>query len=67
ATVILNANVAFLAIPGVSPTPGSGSQTAAQIFSYISISTSLGAVVTGLLLMRQTRTKPRETAADAVR
>ncbi|KIJ66523.1 hypothetical protein HYDPIDRAFT_86361, partial [Hydnomerulius pinastri MD-312] len=65
ATVILNANVAFLAIPGVSLTPGSGPQTAAQIFSYISTSTSLGAVVTGLLLMRQTRTKPRETAADA--
>ncbi|KIJ59591.1 hypothetical protein HYDPIDRAFT_43926 [Hydnomerulius pinastri MD-312] len=66
ATVILNANVAFLAIPGVSPTtPGSGPQTGAQIFSYISVSTSLGAVVTGLRLMRQTRTKRRETAGDA--
>jgi hypothetical protein len=64
ATVILNANVAFLAIPGVSP---GGTSTPSQICSYISVTASVGAVATGLLLMRQNRTKHRETADDAVR
>ncbi|KAF9236836.1 hypothetical protein BU15DRAFT_19368, partial [Melanogaster broomeanus] len=67
ATVILNANVAFLSIPMVN---GSGNnspppETSAEICSYISVATSLGAVATGLLLMRQNRTKRRETAEDA--
>ncbi|KAF8844196.1 hypothetical protein BDN67DRAFT_1066314 [Paxillus ammoniavirescens] len=61
ATVILNANVAFLAIPA-SP---SDAQIASQICSYISVAASVGAVATGLLLMRQNRTKHRETANDA--
>jgi hypothetical protein len=65
ATVILNANVAFLAIPGGSPP--TDSQIASQICSYISVAASVGAVATGLLLMRQNRTKHRETANDAVR
>ncbi|KAF9225209.1 hypothetical protein BS17DRAFT_584588 [Gyrodon lividus] len=62
ATVILNANVAFLAIPGVS---ANGAPTGPQICSYISVAASVGAVITGLILMRQNRTKHRDTAGDA--
>ncbi|OCH92489.1 hypothetical protein OBBRIDRAFT_791238 [Obba rivulosa] len=61
-TVLLNANVAFLAIPGVildNTSPGTV-QTAAQIASYISILMSLGSVILSLLLVRQNRTKERE-------
>ncbi|KAF8814762.1 hypothetical protein BYT27DRAFT_7334295 [Phlegmacium glaucopus] len=45
ATVLLNVNVAFLAIPGVD-TGG------AHIASYISIVTSIGAILLGLLLVK---------------
>ncbi|KAF9236835.1 hypothetical protein BU15DRAFT_76562 [Melanogaster broomeanus] len=65
ATVILNANVAFLSIPMVNGSNDTPPETSAEICSYISVATSLGAVATGLLLMRQNRTKRRETAEDA--
>jgi len=58
ATVLLNANVAFLG------TPRAGNLTAADIASYFSISTSVGSIVLGLLLVRQNQTKDRETATD---
>ncbi|KAH9947505.1 hypothetical protein B0H21DRAFT_738326 [Amylocystis lapponica] len=64
ATVMLNANVAFLTIPDVDP--GGGKRTAAQIASFISIVTSIGSIILGLLLVRQHRVKPRETAHEAV-
>lgn len=58
--MLLNANVAFL------QTPRAGTLPAAQISSYFSISTSIGSIVLGLLLVRQNQTKDRETAADVV-
>lgn len=59
---MLNANVAFLAIPSVDPGPGT--RTSAQLASYFSIVTSIGSVVTGLLLLRQHRTKPQESSEE---
>ncbi|TFK32675.1 hypothetical protein BDQ12DRAFT_739250 [Crucibulum laeve] len=64
ATVILNANVAFLAIPNV--TAANGHATPAQVISYASTFSSIGAVMIGLLLVRQNRTKGREDANEAV-
>ncbi|OCH90748.1 hypothetical protein OBBRIDRAFT_887446 [Obba rivulosa] len=75
ATVLLNANVAFLAVPGVinsagmtmSPNNSQGYvQTAAQIASYVSIVLSIGAIILGLLLVRQNRTKERENIDSAI-
>ncbi|RDX39810.1 hypothetical protein OH76DRAFT_1413341, partial [Lentinus brumalis] len=63
ATVLLNANVAFLAIPSVDNGPND--VTAAQISSYLSIVTSIGSILLGLLLIRQHRVKAKETADDA--
>ncbi|KAG1747680.1 hypothetical protein EDB19DRAFT_1630622, partial [Suillus lakei] len=57
-TVILNANIAFLAVPNVKP--------AARISSYVSTASSVGAIILGLLLMRQNRTHKRDSAEDAV-
>ncbi|EMD36408.1 hypothetical protein CERSUDRAFT_115416 [Gelatoporia subvermispora B] len=81
ATVLLNANVAFLAVPGVinsgssspsdnstqTPTGSSSSpQSPAQIASYLSIIMSIGSILLGLLLVRQNRTKRREDVEVAV-
>ncbi|KAJ3491300.1 hypothetical protein NLI96_g800 [Meripilus lineatus] len=65
ATVLLNANVAFLAIPSVDP--GNNSRTPAQVASYISIATSTGSIIVALLLIRQYRVKPRETVEEAAK
>jgi len=62
--VLLNANVAFLAIPSVDI--GDRARTPAQLASYLSIITSLGSIVTGLLLLRQHRTKPQDAAEEVV-
>ncbi|KZP01939.1 hypothetical protein FIBSPDRAFT_846207, partial [Athelia psychrophila] len=63
ATVLLNANVAFLSIQSVDlggvVLPN---RSAAQIVSYISIVTSLGSAILSLLLVRQNRSKGRESA-----
>lgn len=64
ATVLLNANVAFLAIPSVDS--GDSSRTWAQIVSFISIVASTGSIIIGLLLIRQYRVKPRENVEEAV-
>lgn len=58
--MLLNANVAFIG------TPRAVDLTAADIASYFSISTSVGSIVLGLLLVRQNQTKGRETANDVV-
>lgn len=50
-TVILSANVAFLAIQSVDSQ--NSSRSPAQIASYISFVTSAGGVILGLLLLRQ--------------
>ncbi|EIW87388.1 hypothetical protein CONPUDRAFT_149421 [Coniophora puteana RWD-64-598 SS2] len=72
-TVILNSNVAFLALMNVSPQADQNApantpypQTPAQIASYVSTVASMGSVIVGLLLLRQNRTKGRESAEDAV-
>ncbi|KAF7983489.1 hypothetical protein HWV62_21802 [Athelia sp. TMB] len=66
ATVLLNANMAFLSIQSVD-TGGNftSRRTAAQIVSYISIVTSLGSAILSLLLVRQNRSKGREAADKA--
>ncbi|KAF8068880.1 hypothetical protein FPV67DRAFT_1448735 [Lyophyllum atratum] len=63
-TVLLNANVAFLAIQSVDERRGN-SRSPAQIASYASIAASLGTIILGLLLVRQTRSKGRDNATDA--
>jgi len=60
--VLLIANVAFLTIPSVDP--GNRACTPAQLASYLSIITSIGSIVTGLLLLRQHRTKPQDAAGE---
>ncbi|KAJ7211360.1 hypothetical protein GGX14DRAFT_450025 [Mycena pura] len=67
ATVVLNANVAFLSIQSVDQT---GDQTGmnrspTQISSYLSMLTSIGAIIIGLLLVKQNRNRDRVTAPDA--
>jgi hypothetical protein len=59
ATVLLNANVAFLGTRARA-------LSSADIASYFSIATSVGSIVLGLLLVRQNQTKDRETATDVV-
>lgn len=68
ATVLLNANVAFLSIQSVD-NGGSvvADRSAAQITSYISIVTSVGSVIISLLLVRQNRSKNRQNAGEAAR
>ena len=62
--MLLNANVAFLAIPSVDT--GNGDVTIAQVCSYLSIVTSVGSILLGLLLIRQHRVKSKDTADEAV-
>jgi len=70
-TVLLNANVAFLAIPGViaslsgqansqGPPPPPPDATAAEIVSQMSTITSIGSVITSMLLARYH--KPKEAS-----
>ncbi|KZT69934.1 hypothetical protein DAEQUDRAFT_232046 [Daedalea quercina L-15889] len=64
ATVVLNANISFLTINDVDS--GTGPRTPAQLASYVSTIASIAAVVIGMLLVRQHRVSPKETATDAV-
>lgn len=61
---MLNANVAFLGIQSVDVM--GNHRSPAQISSYLSIIANIGSILLGLLLMRQNRTKSRETANEAV-
>jgi hypothetical protein len=76
-TVMLTANVGFLAIPGVVLSNLSGTSITAasqvlifpsssQIASSLSVEASIGSIVTGLLLARHNRTKQKEDPAGAV-
>ncbi|KAJ7497344.1 hypothetical protein FB451DRAFT_1211066 [Mycena latifolia] len=65
ATILLNANVAFLDIPSVESM--GTSQSLSQIFSYISIVLVIGSAILGLLLVRQHRTKHIGTAKEAAK
>ncbi|KIK97728.1 hypothetical protein PAXRUDRAFT_31630 [Paxillus rubicundulus Ve08.2h10] len=57
-TVVLNANVAFLAIQNIKSTT--------KTLSYVSTVCSVGTVILGLLLARQHRTRGRDSAEEAV-
>jgi len=59
-TVILNANVGFLAIGAFN------SSAPASVLSYMSTLASIGSIITGLLLFRQNQTKDKNTADAAV-
>ncbi|KDR80110.1 hypothetical protein GALMADRAFT_242351 [Galerina marginata CBS 339.88] len=64
-TVVLTANVAFLAIQSVDSKPDNlPYRSPAQISSYLSVVASIGSIVLGLLLMRQNRTRSRESADE---
>jgi hypothetical protein len=76
-TVMLTANVGFLAIPGVVLSNLSGSSisganqvfiftSSSQIASSLSVEASIGSIVTGLLLARHNRTKQKEDPSGAV-
>jgi hypothetical protein len=76
-TVMLAANVGFLAIPGVIISNLSGSSiteasqvliftSSSQIASSLSVEASIGSIVTGLLLARHNRTKQKEDPSEAV-
>jgi hypothetical protein len=75
-TVMLTANVGFLAIPGVvisninNPLSHASDlkvfTSTAQIASSISMLASIGSTVVGLLLMRHNRCKQKEDPAGAV-
>ena len=56
ATVLLNANVAFLAIQSVDSSGAVGHRSNGQRASYFSIVNSIGAIVVGLLLIREHNT-----------
>ena len=62
--MLLTANVAFLAVPGVGS--GDGTRALTQIVSYISIVTSLGCLVTGLILIRHHNTRPKDAVDEVV-
>ncbi|KAI0346482.1 hypothetical protein BDW22DRAFT_1481531 [Trametopsis cervina] len=52
--VLLNANIALLALPHLIP-DNVASSTAGQVASYLSMLTSMGSMIIGLLLQRQHR------------
>ncbi|KAJ7079815.1 hypothetical protein B0H15DRAFT_496928 [Mycena belliarum] len=64
ATVLLNANVAFLAINSVDMLTDGGHHSTVQIASYLSTFASIGSIILGQLLVRQNRTKFHESARD---
>lgn len=57
---MLNANVAFLGTPRAGTLPG------ADFSSYLSISTSVGSIILGLLLVRRHQIKDTDTAMVSV-
>ncbi|KAK0449708.1 uncharacterized protein EV420DRAFT_760800 [Desarmillaria tabescens] len=66
-TVLLNANVAFLAIQSVDESSENAGRSPAQISSYVSIIASIGSIILGLLLIRKNRSKARDSSGDAWR
>lgn len=61
ATVLLNANVGFLAINSVDR----GGRSAIQIASYMSLATSFGSIMLGIFLVWHERTSGDNTALEA--
>ncbi|KAJ4490178.1 hypothetical protein J3R30DRAFT_3360973 [Lentinula aciculospora] len=66
-TVLLNANVAFLAIQSVDNSSDSPGRSPAQIASFLSIVASFGSIILGLVLARKHRAKAKDTAEDAAK
>lgn len=65
-TVLLNANVAFLAIQSIDNASTNPGRSPAQIASFLSIVASFGSIILGLVLARKHRAKASDTASDAV-
>lgn len=65
--MLLNANVAFLAIQSIDNSSDSPGRSPAQIASFLSIVASFGSIILGLVLARKHRAKAKDTAEDAVR
>ncbi|KAI0733241.1 hypothetical protein BC629DRAFT_1446705 [Irpex lacteus] len=65
ATVLLNANVALLATPTITPQSTSSSNVG-EVASFLSIITSTGCIVVGLLLVRQHQIGPQRAAAEVL-
>ncbi|KAJ2925936.1 hypothetical protein H1R20_g11162, partial [Candolleomyces eurysporus] len=57
ATVLLNANVAYLAIQSIDTHEKRGYRSPVQIGCYLSVVASIGSIILGLLLLRQNRTR----------
>ncbi|KAE9407934.1 hypothetical protein BT96DRAFT_808664, partial [Gymnopus androsaceus JB14] len=66
-TVLLNANVAFLAIQSIDNASNNPGRSPAQIASFLSIVASFGSIILGLVLARKHRAKASDTASDAAR
>ena len=62
---MLNANMAFLSIQSVDIN-SNPYRSPTQISIYCSIAASIGGIILGLILVRQSQTKPRETASEVV-
>jgi len=63
--MLLNANIAFLAIPNISNT-GQTALSPAQICSVLSIIASLGSIIVSLRLIMTNRSKAEKEVAEAV-
>ncbi|KAF9257926.1 hypothetical protein L218DRAFT_1005630 [Marasmius fiardii PR-910] len=63
-TVLLNANVAFLAIQSVDEATAVLGRSPAQILSFLSVVSSIGSVIVGLTLARKNRIEHKETEAE---
>ncbi|KAF7360384.1 hypothetical protein MVEN_00768200 [Mycena venus] len=65
-TMLLNANVGFLAIQSVDNNGEAHyMRSPMQISSYLSMLTSIGSIIIGLLLTKQTRDRDRAPASEA--
>ncbi|KAK7017516.1 hypothetical protein VNI00_018595 [Paramarasmius palmivorus] len=59
-TVVLNANVAFLAIQSVDEDAADLDRSPAQIASYLSVMASIGSIIIGLALTRKNKANSKE-------
>ncbi|PBK74312.1 hypothetical protein ARMSODRAFT_1081260, partial [Armillaria solidipes] len=64
ATILLNANVAFLAIPSVDESMERYRGSMTQVLSILSVVSSLGSILVGLLMGRYHRTKKHIPVED---
>ncbi|KAK7026841.1 hypothetical protein VNI00_015383 [Paramarasmius palmivorus] len=62
-TVLLNANVAFLAIQSVDEGTANPDRSPAQIASYLSIVASIGSVIIGLIMTRRNKGDLKQASA----